>query len=79
MALISVKQAAVRLGVSVGTVYGLCAARRIRFSRVGLGRGKIMISEEAVQEYLKATESGPGPVKAPAAPRPRVKLEHLRL
>ena len=60
-------------------MYALVAARRLRASRVGLGRGKIAISEDAVAEYLHATESGPEPVKAPPAPRPRLKLEHLRL
>ncbi len=55
----TVKMAAARLGVSMATVYALCAHRQIRFSRVGLGRGKIVISEEGVAEYLLAREVAP--------------------
>jgi excisionase family DNA binding protein len=75
---VNVKQAAARLECSVATVYALVAARRIRFSRVGLGRGKIVISEEAVVEYLKAGEIGPSVAQAASLPE-RVKLKHLHL
>ena len=71
----TVKQAAVRLEVSVSTVYGLIAAGKLRCSRVGLGRGVIRISDEQLSGYLKAAE--PGPVTA--APAPRLRLKHLRL
>ena len=55
----TVKQASVRLGVSSATVYGLCAARQLRYSRVGLGRGKIVISEEAIAGLRKAIVISP--------------------
>ncbi len=74
----NVKEAAARLECSVGTVYALVAARKIRFSRVGLGRGKIIISEEAVSEYLKAGETGPS-LALVTSPPERVKLKHLHL
>jgi excisionase family DNA binding protein len=76
--LLTVKQAAGRMGVSAATVYLLCASRRLRHSRVGLGRGKIAIPEEAIDEYLKGREVGPATPKPPPAPRPRVRFEHLR-
>ena len=77
----TVQQAAVRLGCSAGTVYALVAARRLRASRVGLGRGKIAISEEAIAEYLAATESGPSVGLAASVPvaKPKLKFEHLKI
>lgn len=39
---LTVKQAAKRMGVSVATVYPLCANRCLRHTRIGLGRGKIV-------------------------------------
>lgn len=83
MALLSVKQAAARLGCCAGLVYGLCAAGKIAHSRIGLGRGKIVIAEEDVAAYLAATRKEGGASLPPPAPRParpgRPKLTHLRL
>jgi len=76
---VNVREAAIRLECSVATVYGLVAARKIRFSRVGMGRGKIVISEEAVAEYLKAGEAGPDKPEPPPSPRPRLKYQHLKI
>lgn len=76
--LMSVKEAAERLGVSADTVYGLCSAGKIAHARVGLGRGKIKISEEALAAFLQgATPTPKGPPQVRAAPR-RAKLKHLR-
>jgi excisionase family DNA binding protein len=52
---ISVKQAAERLGVSQSLIYSLCAARRLRHFRVGVGRGTIRIPEEALEEVKRVT------------------------
>ena len=49
--MLTVKQAADRLGISPALVYALCSARRIRHERYGLGRGKIVIPGEALDEY----------------------------
>jgi excisionase family DNA binding protein len=76
--MLTVKEAADRMHVSTGLVYALCAHRQLRHSRVGLGRGKIVISEEAVAEYLEGRESGPEPPKPPPPPR-RIKLENLQI
>jgi excisionase family DNA binding protein len=73
----TVKQAADRLGVSSQTIYGLCAAHLLRHSRVGLGRGKIAIAEDAIAEYLKEREVGPAKAEPPPTPRPRIKFYHL--
>jgi excisionase family DNA binding protein len=85
--LFTVKEAALRLRLSVGTVYVLVGRRQLRHVRVGTGRGKIAIPDEAIEEYLKRREvvvsptavgGGPGRGAAPVA-RPKVKFEHLRL
>lgn len=54
---ISVKEAAVRLGVSPSLVYALCASGRLNHYRVGVGRGTIRI-EEADLAAVKQTVSG---------------------
>jgi excisionase family DNA binding protein len=77
-AMLTVKQTAERLGISPALVYGLCRQKRLRHERHGLGRGRILVPEDAVEEYRRrctvAAEVGPTP-----APAPAVKLEHLRL
>lgn len=62
--LLTVKEAAPRLRLSPPSVYALCAARRLRHQRVGVGRGKILIPADAIAEYLakgtvKSTEAHP--------------------
>jgi excisionase family DNA binding protein len=46
------QEAAKPLRLSVASVYALCAARKIRHQRVGVGRGKIIIPADAITEYL---------------------------
>jgi excisionase family DNA binding protein len=75
--MLSVKQAAGRLGVSPSLVYWLVSARKLRHSRIGSGRGRIRISEDAIGEYLArctfdVKEEPTPPVRPP-------KLKHLRL
>lgn len=77
MALLSVRAAAERLGVSAALVYALCATRRIRHERHGLRRGRIKIPEEAIEEYRQGvTVATARPAEIPK-PR-RLKLRHLR-
>lgn len=75
--MLTVKQAAACLGVSPALVYSLCAARRIRHRRVGLGRGKIQIPEDALEEFGRKCTIGAEEEVIPPPPRPRVKLKHL--
>ena len=72
-----VREAAERLEVSVATVYAMVARGKLRCSRVGAGRGVIRISDEQLEEYLKAAEPRVSP-PAPAS-APRMQLKHLRL
>ncbi len=60
----TVKEAAVRMRLSTASVYALCAAKKLRHQRVGVGRGKILIPHDAIEEYLakgtvKSTEPHP--------------------
>lgn len=78
--MLTVKQAAFKLGISVSLVYELCAAKKIRHERYGLGRGTIRIPAEALEEYRRSsTVSGsePDPEQPLRAQMPE--LRHLRL
>ena len=50
--MLTVAQAAERLGISSSLVYSLVAGRKLRYCRVGNGRGRIRIPEDAIDEYL---------------------------
>jgi excisionase family DNA binding protein len=65
IALFTVKETATRLSVSEQLVYALCASRRLRHVRVGLGRGTIRIPEDAVDEFLRGRTVAVG--EAPTA------------
>jgi excisionase family DNA binding protein len=51
MDMLTVKEAASRLGVSPKLIYALCAEGKIEHHRYGLGRGTIRISEAALERY----------------------------
>ena len=76
--MLTVKQAAERLGVSPTLIYALIERRKIRHERHGLGRGVIRIPEDALDEYRRTREIG-AVEAAPAPDRRRVKLKHLRV
>ena len=78
MKLLSVREAALRLGVSGKLVYALCAAGRIAHERYGLGRGTIRIAEEALEQYRKSCAVGSPFRGDPTARRARpLRLKHL--
>lgn len=80
MKLLSVSETAVELRLSENTVYGLCRARKLRHERHGLGRGKILIPEDAIAEYRRGVTVAAGgetAVKPPPTPRPA--FRHLRV
>jgi len=74
----TVKAAAEYLGLSPSLVYGLCSRKRLRHERHGLGRGKILIPEDALEEYRRSITVGverDEPASMPAVSR--IKLKHL--
>lgn len=74
--LLTVKEAAERLNVSAALVYSLISGRKLRFVRVGNGRGRIRVPEDAIGEYLARSTFGVEEKK----PEPqRVRLKHLKL
>ena len=75
----SVREAVDELGVSPQTVYGLCARKRIRHERQGLGGGKIMITEDALEEYRQSVTVCVEQGSDRPPPTPKLKLKHFRL
>jgi len=59
------------------------AAKKLRHERHGLGRGKIRIPEDAVEDYRRSVTVeatvNTGPEAAVAPPRARLHLKHLKL
>jgi excisionase family DNA binding protein len=77
MKLLSVREAAEQLGVSPSLVYELCARKRIRHERHGLGRGSIRIPEDALEEYRRSVTVTAKQEAVVTPPPARVKLRHL--
>jgi excisionase family DNA binding protein len=77
MKLYTVPEAAELLRLCPGSVYALCRLGKIRHERHGQRRGKILIPEDALEEYRKGGTVGAEEAKPPPAPKP-VRLTHLR-
>ena len=73
----TVAEAAKCLGISVSLVYGLISGRKLRFCRVGNGRGRIRISEDAIGEYLARCTFGPQEKSTPTRVEAPARLKHL--
>lgn len=78
--LLTVSEAAEAMHLSESTVRALCSSRKLRHERHGVGRGKILIPDDAIEEYRASVtvRAGTASVVAPA-PRPSVSLKHLKL
>lgn len=76
MRTLTVKQAAELLGVSPSLVYSLIASRKLRFCRIGNGRGRLRVPEDAIEEYLARCTFG---VREDKPVPQRVRLKHLKL
>lgn len=74
--MLSVRQVAAKLGVSESTVYALVSKGLLKAHRVGVGRGVIRISAEAIGNYL---DSNVSEVPCPRPRLPRPTLKHLKL
>jgi excisionase family DNA binding protein len=73
---VTVKQAAVRLEISPALIYSLIAAGKLRHFRVGHGRGRLRVPEDAIEEYLGRCTFGVREER-PVAAMP--KLKHIKL
>ena len=69
----TVKQAAERLGISPSLLYALAKAGKIAHERHGLKRGRIIIREEALEEYRRGCVRDGRPEAAPPG------FKHLRV
>lgn len=54
--LLTAKEAASRLALSVGAVYALCNAGQLNHFRVGVDKGRIRIPVEAIDAYLARSQ-----------------------
>ena len=61
MRVLKVAEVAQKLEISPGLVYALCAGRKLRHTRIGMGRGCIRIPEDAIQEFLNSCTVGVKP------------------
>ena len=78
--MLTTKQAAARLGISLSLLYALAAEGRIRHVRIGRNgrRGKLLFAEADLERFVE--ECSVGRASEPAPPRPKpVRLQHLRL
>jgi len=74
--LLTVREAAEILRVSLSLVYQLVETRKLACHRIGGRRGAIRISEDDIQDYLAACRYD-RQEQSPEPPRPR--LKHLKL
>lgn len=78
--LLTITEAADVLHLSENLVRGLCHARKLRHERHGLGRGKILIPEDAIEEYRTSVTVGVSEARPkPSPPSTRRRLRHLSL
>ena len=75
--MLKVKQVAERLNVSSSIVYALIDGGALKCNRIGLGRGTIRVSEDALREYLQRNEQGGASI--PLSPDGKPLLKHLTL
>jgi len=59
IAVLTVKDVAERLNVSLGTVYALVSKGELKAFRIGVGRGTLRIAEDSVGDYLEENEVTP--------------------
>jgi excisionase family DNA binding protein len=70
--MLTVKQAAARLGVSTSQVYALCAKGKLPHHRFGVGKGALRISEEQLAAFIESAKFKPRAAELPA-------LRHIQL
>jgi excisionase family DNA binding protein len=76
--MLSVKDVAARLKVSLATVYNLIQDAEIECYRIGRGRGTVRVSEDQLQAYLeKARKQGGVRMPRPAQQPPGQTFKHL--
>ena len=76
--LLTVREAAERLRLSLAAVYQMIRSGRLLAIRLGPRRGAIRIRTEDIEQCLEAGEQQPAVTK-PAHVVPRRKLKHIRL
>jgi excisionase family DNA binding protein len=73
--LLTVKEAAKRLSCSPALIYALCEKRKIRHVRIGLRRGRILIEEKDLDDFVNGAAVPP---EQPGG-EPPLALKHIQL
>lgn len=76
--LLTVKQVAKRLNVSLSSVYELIHDGALTSYRIGRNGGAIRVSDDDLEVYLAKSRTGEASSTKPNAPQ-QVKLKHLRV
>ena len=71
--MLTVRQVAEQLQVSLATVYLMCNRGKLPHVRIGVGRGTIRVDEQTLEEFIQMATVQP---KEPAAPQPRSSASH---
>jgi excisionase family DNA binding protein len=74
---LTVKQVAERLGVSISFVYAECSAGRLKHRRLGANKRMIRVTEEQLADYLAGADREGASVPLAGSGLP--KLRHLNL
>ena len=74
--MLTVKQAATRLGISASKLYQLVSERAVAHYKVG---GKLLFGESDLDAYLESCRVGVAPKRTAAPTRGLPKLKHLKL
>ena|ERR1700722_8358625 len=83
-AMLTPRQAAERMGVSLSLVYSWVESRQLAHYRAGANgrRGKILIGEADLAAFMEGLKVPPAPEQkrqTPPAPKPRLKLKHVSI
>lgn len=76
--LLTVRELAAKLRISLATAYALLKKGRIASIRIGEQRGAIRIREADIEAYLASSTLAPLPIQDSSRPV-RVQLKHLKL
>jgi excisionase family DNA binding protein len=79
--MLTVKQAAEKIGISTNLVYGWCEAQLLPHYRIGRqgSRGAIRIAESDLEAFIAARKQGERRTPPPSCKRKPVNLENLKL
>ena len=55
MKIMTVHEAAEKLGISASTLYDMARQKKISHRRIGTGRGRVLFTDEDLEEFLRSS------------------------